>query len=113
MDSCRLGPLLAAIIVVCLLPGSAFAASLEDPFNQWLPDSDAASWTYAWTDSQYAPEPPKELYTVSGRQGASFRLGWTTEGLGTPDTAQSSSGNVDYRRPTAGTVVTNWAASQP
>jgi hypothetical protein len=113
MDSRRLGPLLAALIVVCLLPGSAFAASLEDPFNQWLPDSDAASWTYAWTDSQYSPEPTKELYTVSGRSGASFRLGWTTEGLGNPETAQSSSGSVDYRRTTAGTVVTNWAASQP
>jgi hypothetical protein len=113
MDSRRLGPLLAALIVVCLLPGSAFAASLEDPFNQWLPDSDAASWTYAWTDSQYSPEPTKELYTVSGRSGASFRLGWTTEGLGNPETAQTSSGSVDYRRTTAGTVVTNWAASQP
>src|SRR3954452_8231399 len=114
LDPRRLPLWLATIAFLCLLiPGSAVAASLEDPFNQWLPDSDAASWTYAWTDSQYAPEPTKELYTVSGRQGASFRLGWTTEGLGNPDTAQSGSGSVDYRRTTAGTVVTNWAASQP
>src|SRR3954447_73013 len=107
----RCGMATALTLIAVLVPNAAHAASLEDPFNQWLPDSDAASWTYAWTDSQYAPEPTKELYTVSGRQGASFRLGWTTEGLGNPDTAQSSSGNVDYRRTTAGTVVTNWAAS--
>src|SRR3954454_19105706 len=97
---------LAALVSLALFSVSASAASLEDPFNQWLPDSDAASWTYAWTDSQYATTPTKELYTVSGRAGAAFRLNWTTAGLGNPDDAQSTTGSVDYRRTTAGTVVT-------
>src|SRR5258705_6562447 len=114
MYSRRRGLLLAAAIYLCLAaPGSASAASLEDPFNQWLPDSDAASWTYSWTDSEYAKEPTKELYTVSGRSGAAFRLTWTTDGLGNSDQAQTTSGSVDYRRTTAGTVVTNRAASPP
>jgi hypothetical protein len=109
-----LGRLATALAFVLLLaPGTASAASLEDPFNQWLPDSDAASWTYEWTDSEYAKAPTKEQYTVTGRQGASFRLAWTTEGLGNGDDAQSTSGTVDYKRTPAGMVVTNWAASQP
>jgi hypothetical protein len=108
------GRLLAAFTFLLLVvPGAASAASLEDPFNQWLPDSDAASWTYEWTDSEYAQTPTKEQYTVTGRQGASFRLAWTTDGLGNPDDAQSTNGTVDYQRTAAGMVVTNWAASQP
>lgn len=114
MDPRPASPLLAVLIALCLYAAApASAASLEDPFNQWLPDPDAAAWTYSWTDSQYATAPTKELYTVSGRSGAAFRLAWTTEGLGNSDDAQKTSGNVDYRRTTAGTVVTNWAASQP
>jgi hypothetical protein len=114
MVSWRLAALLAAPIIAGLLvPATGFGASLEDPFNQWLPDSDAASWTYTWKDSDYASAPTKELYTVSGRSGASFRLAWTTDGLDNSADAQSSNGSVDYRRTTAGLVVTNWAASQP
>jgi hypothetical protein len=114
MDLRRPGPLLAVLSCLCLaVPASAAAASLEDPFNQWLPDSDAASWTYSWTDSEYAKAPTRELYSVSGRSGAAFRLTWATEGLGNAEDAQTTSGSVDYRRTTAGTVVTNWAASQP
>jgi hypothetical protein len=114
MVSRRLGPLLAAFIIVgLLLPAAGFAASLEDPFNQWLPDTDAASWTYSWKDSEYAKEPTKELYTVAGRSGSAFRLAWTTDGLGNSDEAQSSNGTIDYKRTAAGMVVTNWAASQP
>ena len=114
MGSRLLRRLPAAVLVTLLaVPGTAAAASLEDPFNQWLPSSDAASWTYSWRDSQYAPTPTKEQYTVAGRAGAGFRLSWTTENLGNPEDAQSTSGTVDYRRTTAGLVVTNWAASQP
>jgi hypothetical protein len=114
MVSRRLGPLLAAIVIFGLLaPAAAFAASLEDPFNQWLPDSDAASWTYSWKDSEYAKAPTKELYTVTGRSGSAFRLAWTTDGLGNSDDAQSSNGTIDYKRTAAGMVVTNWAAAQP
>src|SRR3954470_16161970 len=103
--------LCAAFILLVCIPGSASAASLEDPFNQWLPDSDAATWTYAWSDSEYAPTPTKEQYTVVGRTGASFRLGWTTDNLGNGDGTQSSSGTVDYKRTTLGTLVTNWSAT--
>src|SRR3954449_7339974 len=90
--------LCAAFILLVCIPGSASAASLEDPFNQWLPDSDAASWTYSWSDSQYAPTPTKEQYAVTGRNGAAFRLAWTTDGLGNGASTQSSNGSVDYRR---------------
>src|SRR3954467_15502262 len=93
----------AAFLLLCFVfPASALAASLEDPFNQWLPDSDAATWTYGWSDSQYAPKVTKEQYSVVGRDGAGFRLGWTTDGLGNEDGTQSGSGTVDYRRTTAG-----------
>src|SRR3954462_11288252 len=114
MGSRLLGRLLAVSLFFALLaPAQSFAASLEDPFNQWLPDSDAASWTYSWKDSQYANEPTKELYTAAGRSGSSLRLAWTTDGLGNSDGAQATSGTVDYKRTAAGMVVTNWAASQP
>ena len=105
--------LVTAFTLALCLCSSASAASLLDPFNQWLPDSDAATWTYAWSDSQYAPKPTKEQYTVIGREGASFRLGWTTDGLGNGDGTQSSSGSVDYQRTDAGMVVTNWSATPP
>jgi hypothetical protein len=106
--------LLAVFMVTfAVLPAAASAASLEDPFNQWLPDSDAASWTYGWSDSQYATTPTKEQFTVVGRSGASFRLGWTTDGLGNGDGTQTSNGTVDYKRTTSGLVVTNWSASAP
>src|SRR3954454_22051509 len=91
---------LAALVSLALFSVSASAASLEDPFNQWLPDSDAASWTYSWSDSQYAPTPTKEQYAVTGRNGAAFRLAWTTDGLGNGASTQSSNGSVDYRRTT-------------
>ena len=105
--------LLAVFSCLLVFPAVASAASLEDPFNQWLPDSDAATWTYGWSDSQYAPKVTKEQYSVVGRSGAAFRLGWTTDGLGNGDGTQSGSGTVDYRRTTAGLIVTNWSASQP
>ncbi|MEA2495319.1 MAG: hypothetical protein QOJ29_3230 [Thermoleophilaceae bacterium] len=106
--------LLAAIMVVlAIFPAAASAVSLDDPFNQWLPDSDAASWTYAWTDSQYAGTPTKEEFTVVGRSGSSFRLGWSTDGLGNSDGTQTSNGTIDYKRTTSGLVVTNWSASAP
>lgn len=108
--ACRL---LAAFCCLGLWTAPASAASLEDPFNQWLPSSDAATWTYGWSDSQHAPQVTKEQYSVVGRAGAAFRLGWTTEGLGNGEGTQSGSGTIDYRRTTAGLIVTNWSASQP
>ena len=113
MGSRLLGCLAAALTCLAVFAAGASAASLEDPFNQWLPDSDSATWTYAWSDSQYAQTPTKEQYTVAGRAGASFRLAWTTENLGNPDDAQSSSGSVDYSRTATGTIVTNWSATPP
>src|SRR4051812_4093462 len=113
MGSRLLGCLAAALIFSVLVAGAASAASLQDPFNQWLPDSDAATWTYAWSDSQYAQTPTKEQYTVAGRSGSAFRLAWTTDNLGNPDDAQSSNGSVDYNRTTTGTIVTNWSATPP
>jgi hypothetical protein len=113
MGSRHICCLAAALVSLLLCASSVSAASLEDPFNQWLPDSDAASWTYSWSDSEYAPAPTKEQYTVVGRSGSAIRLGWTTDGLGNGEGTQSSNGTVDFKRTAAGTVVTNWSASAP
>src|SRR5215212_1899139 len=104
----------AATVVVCLaFAVPATAAPLDDPVNQWLPSSDAASWTYVWSDSSYAPTPTRERYTVLSRSGNAFRLLWTTSDLGNGEGTVSSDGTIDYTRTDAGLVNTNWATTPP
>jgi hypothetical protein len=92
---------------------AAAANSLTDPLDQWLPSVETATWTYAWSNSGYSPVPTKERYTVKQREQTAFRLAWTTEGLGNPDGAARSQGEVDYRRTDAGLVNLNWASTPP
>ena len=94
-------------------PSAASAQSLTDPVDQWLPSPENASWTYEWFDSGYAPRRTKEVYTVKQREATSFRLAWTTEGLGNPDDAVQSAGEVDYRRSDTGLINLNWASTPP
>ena len=42
---------LAALTLLLLFPAAASAGPLDDPADQWLPRSDGASWTYAWSNS--------------------------------------------------------------
>ena len=49
--------LAAAIALLAALPAAASAADLTDPAAQWLPSSDGAQWTYAWSNSTYSPSP--------------------------------------------------------
>ena len=105
---------LLAGVALCLglAPASA-NADLVEPLNQWLPSAEGASWTWSWTDSTYAQVRTKEQYMLTGRDGASFRLTWTTEGQGNEDGAVTSNGTVDYRRTDAGLINTNWNGTQP
>ena len=55
--------------VLASLPVSASAQALEDPADQWLPRSDGASWTYAWSNSAYSPAARTEQYGLQARVG--------------------------------------------
>jgi hypothetical protein len=105
--------LAAAAALTLAVAAPAPANSLTDPLDQWLPSADSASWTYEWSNSGYSPVPTKELYTVKQREQTAFRLAWTTEGLGNPNGAARSQGEIDYRRTDAGLVNLNWASTPP
>ena len=101
----------ATLLLLAFVPPAA--AELVTPLDQWLPSPDDATWTWTWTDSSYSTTPTREQYTLSGRDGASFRLAWTTEEQGNEEGAVQSTGNVDYRRTEAGLINTNWNGTQP
>jgi hypothetical protein len=105
-------PLAALAFALLLLPaGSARAAGLDDPAEQWLPYTDTADWVYAWSDSAYSPTPRKEHFTVTSRSGALFRLGW--EEVDPPAGQTPSSGIVDYQNTDAGLVNLNYQSTPP
>ena len=52
--------------------------------GDWLPHPADATWTYAWTDTDYQQTPTKEKVTVKSQKGASFMLAWTTEDEASP-----------------------------
>ena len=95
-------------VAVALLWTQAAAAS-----DNWLPHPDGATWTYAWSDSAYAPVSTLEKVTVKSQKGASFSLAWTTDGLGNPDGAVSSAGTVSFQETNAGLVNTDWSSTPP
>ena len=88
----------------------ASSAAADD---QWLPHPPGATWTYRWNDTVYAPTATREKVTVKSRSGASFALAWTTDGLGNPKAAVSSSGEVDFEQTSLGVVNTNWTSDPP
>jgi len=101
-------------ILLALLPTAASAAvDLTGPVKQWLPSSDGASWTYEWSDSAYAKTKTNEHYTLSERQGALFRLAWTTSDIDNADGANQSNGIMDFRRTPLGLVNLNWSSTPP
>ena len=107
---CRAG----AALSLCLFfaaAGSAAAADLDDPADQWLPRSDGAEWTYQWYDSDYSPTPKTERYAIQSRSGTAFRLRWQEIGAGPYDVP--SSGTIDFRHTDAGLVNLNYQSTQP
>jgi hypothetical protein len=95
-------------VAAALLSTQAAAAS-----DNWLPHPDGATWTYAWSDSAYAPVSTLEKVTVKSQKGTSFALAWTTDGLGNPDGAVSSAGTVSLQETNAGLVNTDWSSTPP
>src|SRR4051794_9239193 len=102
---------LAVGVLLCCLPAAALAGPLDDPAAQWLPRSDSASWTYAWSNSTYQPAPRREKYTVTARAGTAFRLRW--DELDPPPTETPSTGTIDFQHTDTGLVNTNYSSSQP
>src|SRR4051794_35365732 len=95
-----------AVIAVGMLvggfPAAALAGPLDDPAHQWLPRSDGATWTYAWSNSTYQPAPRTEQYALTARAGTSFRLTWTE--LNPPATETPSTGTIDFQHTDTGLV---------
>jgi hypothetical protein len=100
-----------AAVLLAAAPAAASAADLNDPVAQWLPSSDGAEWTYAWSDSAYSPAPRQEQFRVTSRSGSSFRLSWKEVGLGPGETP--AVGLADFRNTDAGLVNTNYQSTQP
>jgi hypothetical protein len=101
---------LALLALTCgglLFTQSAFAA------DEWLPHPPGATWTYQWTDSVYNPTPTLEKVTVKKQSGQNFILAWTTNGLGNPASAVSSTGTVSFQDSDEGIVNTNWSSAPP
>jgi hypothetical protein len=103
--------LAAATALLAALPAVASAADLTDPAAQWLPSSDGAQWTYAWSNSTYSPTPRQELVRLTARDGTAFRLGWQEINLGPGDTA--AFGSMDFKNTDAGLLNTNTQMTAP
>jgi hypothetical protein len=101
----------AGVVFIALAALVSATPAVAD--DLWLPHSPDATWTYQWTDSTYATTPTLENVTVKSASGSSFVLGWTTDGLGNPDTAISSAGTVSFQNTNAGIVNTDWSSTPP
>jgi hypothetical protein len=107
--ACRM---LAALLLLLAVPGSAVAAgALDDPLNQWMPSAADARWDWEWTESVHQTTPMRERYTVASRSGPAFRIRW--EDLADDPYDLPHSGAIDLRRTDAGLVTTNWASTPP
>ena len=104
---------LACLCLLALaLPSNAVAAGdLDDLSAQWLPRSDGAEWTYAWSNSDHQPVRRKEKFVVQSRSGTAFRLRWSE--VDPPPNESASSGTMDFRHTEAGLVNLNYQSTQP
>ncbi len=98
-------------VVILALPAGAGAAGLDDPADQWLPRSDGAEWTYAWSNSAFSPLPRSERYRLQARSGTTFRLRWQEVGAGPYDVP--SAGALDFQHTDAGLVNLNYQSTPP
>ncbi len=100
------------LAVLLALPALASAAAdLDDLGDQWLPRTDGASWTYAWSNSAYQPNPRVERYSLTGRNGRSFRLSWDEPAP--PPGETPSQGTMDFGQTDAGLVNSDYASTPP
>jgi hypothetical protein len=100
--------------LICAALCGAFAGAGPAAAGSWLPHDAAGSWTYQWSDTQYASTPTTEKVTVDKSSNAtSFTLDWTTDGQSNPDGAVSSSGSVSFQQTNSGIVNTNWSSTPP
>jgi hypothetical protein len=102
---------LGAIALIGALPCAAAGQSLEDPSDQWLPRSDGAEWTYAWSNNGYSPAARTERYWLQARVGATFRIRW--QELGARPQDAPSAGTMDFQHTDAGLVNLNYQSTPP
>jgi hypothetical protein len=100
-----------ALLVLASAPSRGEAAGPESPADQWLPRSDGAEWTYAWSNSAYSPTARTERYRLQARSGTAFRLRWEESGAGAYDVP--SSGSLDFQHIDAGLVNLNYQSTPP
>ena len=89
---------------------SAPAALADDP---WFPHPAGATWTYAWSDSTYAPAPTTEKVTVKSEKDPTYILAWTTDGQGNSTDAVSSQGTMTFEDTDQGISVVDWSSTSP
>ena len=103
---------LSLLLLGLALPAVASAAAdLDNVSDQWLPRSDGATWGYAWSNSAYQPNPRRETYTLTGRNGRTFRLSWDEENP--PPGENRSQGTMDFGQTDAGLVNSDYASTPP
>ena len=81
--------------------------------DAWLPHAADATWTYSWSDTKYVQTAIQEKVTVGSQKGSTFTINWTTDGLGNPSDAISSTGDVELQETSAGLINTNWSSNPP
>lgn len=102
----------SGLLLLLLAPTAALAAAdLDDLGDQWLPRTDGASWTYSWSNSAYQPNPRVERYSLTGRDGRSFRLSWDEPNP--PPGETPSQGTMDFGQTDAGLVNSDYASTPP
>jgi hypothetical protein len=106
----RTAAALLCIAAVAAAP-PAVAAGPDDVSDQWLPRSDGAEWTYAWSNSTYSPTPRTERYRLQARSGTAFRLRWDEIGADAFDLP--SAGLMDFQHTDAGLVNLNYQSNPP
>lgn len=104
----RWGALVA--VIACAFVGASPALA-----DDWLPHDANATWTYQWTDSVYNTTPTNEKVTVQSTNGNAFTLAWTTDGLGNPSSAVSSTGTISMQETSSGIDVVSpyWSSNAP
>jgi hypothetical protein len=102
---------LCAIALIGAHSGVAAGQGLDDPSDQWLPRSDGAEWTYAWSNTGYSPAARTERYWLQARVGATFRVRW--EELGARPQDVPSAGTMDFQHTDAGLVNLNYQSTPP
>src|SRR5829696_4863920 len=101
----------ALVVLLGLLAGTAAAQGVDDLADQWLPRSDGAEWTYAWSNNVYSPAPRVERYRLQARNGVTFRLRW--DEVDPASTASATAGTMDFQHTDGGLMNVNYQSTPP